>query len=457
MFTPSQMTLVCARRAPCENVPTARAGVTGRLRATFYAERVGGAPRTRQDFGPTRLQRFSTHVRVTTTQSWGAVPWVAMADTQRGHGGRAAPTRATARRATIQDVAKAAGVSVSAVSKVLRGAYGVSPQMRDRVTATIDQLGYRPHTGARAMRGRSFTIGVMLVDFTSPFQPEVAQGISAHFHDTSYQDIVIAAGGSVTRQQGAVEALIDRQVDGLILIAPFTSQNWLEELGAKIPTVVIARHGGASNFDTIVDDDRAGARLVVDHLVSLGHRAIIHTSHPDLGLRRPFVLSHTVRCEGYVAAMRERGLPAQVIETSYSEAGGYEAARGALDQLAAPTAIFAGADIAALGVLRAAEERGLVVPWDLSVAGYDNIYASTIGRVSLTTVDQSAQLTGSIAARLVLERIEGRTAPTHHVITPQLLVRATTAVPSSPTELPTRASRSRAHMEPPERSIERSA
>jgi LacI family transcriptional regulator len=380
-----------------------------------------------------------------------------MADTNDGRRGQAALIRATARRATIQDVATTAGVSVSAVSKVLRGAYGVSPQMRDRVTAAINQLGYRPHTGARAMRGRSFTIGVMLVDFTSPFQSEVAQGISGHFHDTSYQDIVVAAGDSVNRQEGAVEALIDRQVDGLILIAPVTSQNWLEDLGAKIPTVVIARHGGADNFDTIVDDDRAGARLVVDHLVSLGHRAIIHTSHPALGLRRPFVLSHTARCEGYVAAMQEHGLPPQVIETSYSEAGGYEAGLGAMDQRAAPTAIFAGADIAALGVLRAVEERGLVVPQDLSVAGYDNIYASTIGRVSLTTVDQSARLTGSIAAKMVLERIKGRIASTHHVITPQLLERATTAAPSSPAELPTRGSRSRAQVKPPERTIERSA
>ena len=110
-----------------------------------------------------------------------------------------------------------------------------------------------------------------------------------------------------------------------------------------------------------------------------------------------------------------------------------------------------------VGVLRAAEERGHVVPRELSVAGYDNIYASMIGRVSLTTVDQSAQLTGSIAARLVLERIEGRTASTHHVITPRLLVRATTAAPSSSTDSPRRAARSRAQVEPPERSSERLA
>ena len=354
---------------------------------------------------------------------------MATLDAEKGTDLTAQPPR-KAGRVTIQDVARTAGVSVSAVSKVLRGAYGVSPQMRDRVTASIDDLGYRPHTGARAMRGRSFTVGVMLVDFTSPFQTEVAQGISTDLKGTPYQDIVVAAGGDAHRQKRAVEALIDRQVDGLILIAPYTSQAWLEELGAKIPTVVIARHGGAANFDTIVDDDRAGAGLVVDHLVALGHTQIVHTSHPDLRLQWPFVLSHTARRGGYQDAMRAHGLAPEVVETSYTEEGGYQAAENVLDQPAAPTAIFAGADIAALGVLRAAEQRGLEVPEGLSVAGYDNIYASTIGRVSLTTVDQSALLTGSIGAALVLERIEGRTEPTHHVITPRLLPRATTASPA---------------------------
>jgi len=125
--------------------------------------------------------------------------------------------------------------------------------------------------------------------------------------------------------------------------------------------------------------------------------------------------------------MRRHGLEPDVIITSYSEEGGYEAARQALSRPVRPTAIFAGADIAALGVLRAAEELGLRVPEDLSVAGYDNIYMSTIGRISLTTIDQSAQLTGSRSARLLLERIDGRTRPVHYLIAPRLMARATTA------------------------------
>ncbi|MEU7747321.1 LacI family DNA-binding transcriptional regulator [Nonomuraea sp. NPDC049158] len=334
-------------------------------------------------------------------------------------------TQPETRRVTIQDVAKAAGVSMSAVSKVLRQAYGVSPQMRQKVTEAIERLGYRPHAGARAMRGRSFTIGVLIADLGSPFQLEISAGIGAELEPSPYQEILIGASPSEARQRGSVEALIDRQVDGLILVAPWVETSWLEALGAKIPTVVIARHGGGDNFDTIVDDDYEGARLMVNHLVGLGHRRIVHTGHSALGLTPPHVLAHTARREGYVAAMRRHGLVPDVIETSYSEEGGHEAALLALAGPEPPTAVFAGADIAALGVLRAAEERGLTVPDRLSVTGYDNTFISTIGRVALTTIDQSGRHTGSISARLLLERIDGRPRPVHYIIAPRLIPRAT--------------------------------
>jgi LacI family transcriptional regulator, galactose operon repressor len=133
--------------------------------------------------------------------------------------------------------------------------------------------------------------------------------------------------------------------------------------------------------------------------------------------------------------MREHGLEPSVIETSYSEDGGYQAALEAFDRAEPPTAIFAGADIAALGVLRAAEERGILVPEDLTVVGYDNIYMSTINRVSLTTVDQSGHHTGEASVWLLLERINGRTEPQQVVLTPELIVRGTSGPPPSDTEV----------------------
>lgn len=340
------------------------------------------------------------------------------------------PAPKVRRRATIQDVARVAGVSVSAVSKVLREAYGVSPQMQERVAAAIDQLNYRPHAGARTMRGQSYTIGVVLVELTSPFQPEVAQGISGELEGTPYQEVIVTGGTSPERQKRSIEALLDRRVDGLVLVAPWLEVAWIEEVAKTLPVVTVALHGSPKNFDTVVDDDRLGARMMVDHLVANGHRRIVHTSMPPADLGGSFMLSHTARREGFESAMRRHGLKPDVIDTWYSEEGGYRAAVEALSRETPPTAIFAGADVAALGALRAVEERGLRVPEDITVVGYDNIYTSTINRVSLTTVDQSGELTGAACARLLLERLEGRTDTSHYVVAPRLIVRRTSGTPS---------------------------
>ena len=133
-------------------------------------------------------------------------------DAQAGREGAATDSAApgpSSRRVTIQDVAGEAGVSISAVSKVLRDAYGVSPAMRAKVTATIERLGYRPHAGARGMRGRSYTIGVMLTELGSPFQPLLVQGIADELEPTPFQEILVSGGGVVPeRQQRAVEFLL---------------------------------------------------------------------------------------------------------------------------------------------------------------------------------------------------------------------------------------------------------
>jgi len=337
----------------------------------------------------------------------------------------------SSRRVTIQDVADSAGVSVSAVSKVIRGANGVSPAMRATVNATIAKLGYRPHAGARAMRGRSFTIGVALNDILSPFQTEVAQAISDEVAKTSYQVVITAAGTDANSAKRCIEALVDRQVDGLVLVAPWIDAPWIEGLAAQIATVAVALHGSARHLDTVINDERRGACAIVDHLVDLGHTRVAHTSMHRGASSKPFALSHTMRRAGYVEAMEDRGLQPDVVSTSLSELGGYQAAMTLLRRNRnRPTAIFAGADTAALGVMRAAGELRLRIPDDLSVVGYDNVYLAGFDRISLTTVDQSASLTGSESARLLLERINGRVQPVQYLIAPSLVVRSTTAAPA---------------------------
>lgn len=328
------------------------------------------------------------------------------------------------RRATIEDVAARAGVSRSAVSKVLNDAYGVSQDMRDRVQAAIEELSYRPQAGARAMRGRTYTIGLVLSDLRSPFAHLLIDGVQGELEGSPYKIVLGPGGPNPERQQRSIEALVDLQIDGLILLTPTVPAAWLEELGRSIPCVAIGRHGRPAHYDTVIDDDALGAALMVDHLVGLGHRRICHIAHAIGGLRRPSVLPHTVRADSFRAAMEAHGLEPDIIVTEYTEEGGYRGAAEAMARPTPPTAIFAGADIAALGVLRLTSERGLRVPENLSVAGYDNTEIASMPQISLTTVDQYPRLSGSTGARLLRERLEGRVTPVTHCISPRLVARS---------------------------------
>ncbi|MEV4106310.1 LacI family DNA-binding transcriptional regulator [Nonomuraea sp. NPDC049695] len=327
-------------------------------------------------------------------------------------------------------MAKHAGVSKAAVSKVIRNDYGVSDAMRDRVKRAIDELGYRPQAAARALRGRAFTIGVLMRHIGIPFYAEIMTGLVDQLAESDYQAIMIQGGTRDKTEKRALDALIDRQVDGILLIAPLGGRTQLEQVARDIPTVVLGRHDRSPAYDLIVDDDRVGSELVMDHLIELGHRRIGHiTFHQEHG--RAADQMPRIRAETYERVMRDRGFADDIAiaATSYSEEGGYDGARELLSRSPRPTAIFAGSDEAALGVLAALHEAGLSVPGDVSVAGYDNTRLAAHPNIALTTVDQDGVVMGRMAGRLLLERIEGRTSAVHFSVIPSLVVRRSTASP----------------------------
>ncbi|MCK2220255.1 LacI family transcriptional regulator [Actinomadura sp. ATCC 31491] len=332
------------------------------------------------------------------------------------------------RRVTIADVADRARVSTTAVSKVLRNAYGVSPAMRERVRAAIDELGYRPHNAARAMRGRTFTIGVLLPHIKNPFFAEILDGLMEQLGGTDYQAIIVQGGRDDGAERRAIDALVDRQVDGILMVVPLSSKARLEEVAAGTPTVVLGPHERSAAYDSVHDDDETGAELVVRHLIGLGHRRIAHIAQQDAGRGRPAAMLHTIRERAYRRVMTEHGLAAEiaVAATAYTEDGGYRGARELLARDPRPTAVFAGADLAAFGALAALHEAGLAVPGDVSLAGYDNTRAAGLAHIALTTVDQDGAIMGRTAARLLLERVEGRTASVRFSVTPSLVVRRST-------------------------------
>jgi LacI family transcriptional regulator len=338
------------------------------------------------------------------------------------------------RRVTIADVAGHAQVSVTAVSKVIRNAYGVSPEMKDRVKAAIEELGYRPQAVARGMRGRTFTVGVVLPHIRNPFFADILDGLTDQLEETDYQAFMIQGGTTRKVEHRAVDALVDRQVDGIIMVAPLASKSRLEEVAQEKPTVVLARHERSAYYDSVFDDDDAGAELVVEHLIALGHRRIAHITHQDNSQARPADLLHVIRAETYKRVMREHGLADEiaVATTFYHEKGGYDGTHQLLSRSPRPTAIFAGADQAALGVLAALHEAGLSVPADISVAGYDNIHLAALPNITLTSVDQDGAVMGRAAGKLLLERIEGRTTPVRFSVTPSLILRGSTAAPGAP-------------------------
>lgn len=163
--------------------------------------------------------------------------------------------------------------------------------------------------------------------------------------------------------------MIDRGMDGLILIAPISPRAHLERVASAVPTVVVGLHGHSPVYDAVTDDDVAGAFLVVRHLAGLGHRRIAHIEHHETDPTRIAEMPNAQRADGYRQAMRSLGLADEIdiVSTSYTQQGGYEGAKELLARPLRPTAVFAGADIVAMGVLEAFTEAGLSVPGDISV------------------------------------------------------------------------------------------
>ena len=293
--------------------------------------------------------------------------------------------------------------------------------MRKRVEDAIEELGYRPRTAARVMRGQSFTIGFETPQVGNGINTQVIDGAAEQLDGSPYQLMIVPGLGRITAQE-ILEALVDRQVDGIIAIASEVSTDWIERLAQHSPIVVLGRHEDSKAFDTIANDDEAGTNLVMDHLLGLGHTRIAHLTIEPPTARAP----HVFRRDQYLKRMDQAGLGPVLHYCPASERGAQEATRTLLASAHPPTAIFAGHDTLAIGVLRAAAEAGLD-PSELSVVGYDDIELASHPLVSLTTVDQHGTEAGRRAIQLLLERIDGRTAATHEYFTPELRMRRSSA------------------------------
>ena len=310
--------------------------------------------------------------------------------------GSARASSPTVRRPTLHDVAARAGVSKSLVSLALQGSSKVAPASRDAILAAADELGYRPNrTASSLVRQRTRTIGVHILDLHNPVFAEILDGVHEAVRGHGYSTLLVTGNADPATERTEITRLLESRVEGLILIAHRLSDGDLAQIAAEVPTVVVTwQTHGIPGLDSVSGDDVVGARLAVDHLVALGHERIVHVSGGDNRIARQ-------RRTGYEQAMAAHGLAPVVVDGAFTESGGYAGARAAVD--AGATALFVANDLAAIGALAALRDRGLCVPDDVSVVGYDGM--RLLDSLNLTTVAQPLADMGRAAADLLIERI----------------------------------------------------
>jgi LacI family transcriptional regulator len=335
----------------------------------------------------------------------------------------------TGGKVTIRTVAADAGVSVAAVSKVLRNAYGVSDDMRQKVNNAIAKLGYRPSKPARGLRGSTFTIGVLLVDIDNPFLPQIISSINEELSASDYQAMMGVGRAQISLETTLIDSMIDHKMDGLILVAPRLSTEVISKFATEVPIVTIGHHAPeAAAYDTVNADDRRGAELAIEAFAAEGFRDIaMFTLKPTEGYKGSVVDKREI---GYSDDMTRLGLQEYVrfYEIPMQQMEGGEAARhkaitGFLSLPDRPRAIFCWSDLDAVLVLACAKQMGIAIPGDIALIGFDNSPVAGYPMLDLASVDQAGRKLGQLATRALLSRIAGRIEPVHLKVEPRLMRR----------------------------------
>lgn len=336
------------------------------------------------------------------------------------------------REATVSDVARVARVSKATAARAL-GDYGaVSDAVRDRVQRAADELGYRPNALARTMStGRSLTIGIIIGDIENPFFAKATRGAANVAAEAGYDLILSNSDEEPSVEAKAVAVQLAKQVDGL-LIAPASSLepgNLQPVLDAGRPLVLFDRTVPGVDVDAVITDNRAGARQLTEMMLAAGHRriAFMSTLAHKGGYRAGDTLSSSAvadRVIGFVETLSAAGIarPEAFVHLNARRDGVDASASRLLDGGDAVTAIIASDSMIALEVFRAAQERGVLIPQQLSLAGFDDAPWMSVTTPGITVVEQPIHEIGAQATRILLHRIRGDGQRPETTILPQTLV-----------------------------------
>ncbi len=337
------------------------------------------------------------------------------------------------RRPTIADVAEAAGVSKTAVSFAFNRPDRLATETAVRIRSVAETLGYRPHPVARMLtQGRTRSIGILTpqalsVIFENPYFGSFTAGVASVAEASGY------ALHFISPLHGSLAGAIDRAtVDGVVAVGLSASHPEVEQIRRAGLPMVLVDSTALPSQPAIEVDDEGGARLAAEHLIALGHRrfVVLAIEPPDRSVLDDRDGTQARRLRGYRAALAFAGieLREQAILTSPSTIpGGAASFAETWDAGQRPTAVLAMSDAIAVGAMRAARERGLTVPADLSVVGFDDVELAHFADPALTTIHQPIARKGEQAVELLLAILDGRNGPDQHeILATRLVVRAST-------------------------------
>ena len=332
-------------------------------------------------------------------------------------------------KVTIVEVARKGGVSLGTVSRVINNDIHVAPETRERVSRVMQEMGYVANRQARSLRGsKTNVIGVLVPDLGTGYIGEIIHGIDSELALGQLDLMLYTTHRTASKEANFVANLGKGMVDGLLLVLPRSPADYVETLTLRnFPFVLIDHQGTGQDCPAVAASNWQGAYNATEYLIKLGHNRIgFITGSMDLG-------AASDRLDGYESALRIHHLPTDprlIYNGTFSQPDGYAGASALLELDRPPTAIFASNDVMAMGAMDAVWRRGLRVPEDVSIVGFDDIPQAASVRPALTTVRQPLEQMGRVATQMLVDLLKHPDKAMNRIELPtELIVRASTSSP----------------------------
>jgi LacI family transcriptional regulator len=337
--------------------------------------------------------------------------------------------KAVPSKVTIVEVAEKAGVSLGTVSRVMNNDSHVSPETRERVSTVMREMGYVANRQARGLKGsRTNVIGVLAPDLGTGYIGEILHGIDTELGLHQLDLMLFTTHRTAVKEANYVANMVQGMVDGLLLVLPRNPADYTGTLTARnFPTVLIDHQGTGNLCPAVGATNWQGAYHATEYLIKLGHTRIgFITGSMDLG-------AAIDRLDGYKSALRVHHIPEDpqlIYQGSFFQPDGYAGGSALLESDHPPTAIFASNDVMAMGVMDAIRSRGLRIPEDVSILGFDDIPQAAMVRPALTTVRQPLEQMGRLATQMLIDQLKNPEKQIGRIELPtQLIVRDSTLSP----------------------------